>query len=320
MSTGPHSDRENGSLPLPVRLYPASYRRANGAEAAATYADVTEGAGLAVRAAEAAGLTGHALRMRAGLTSDRTFPRVAALAAPIVVAVSAGLSAAQLFRVADSEPPGTLDGLGRLAGLPTGWAWGTGLLMLAVLLAAVSGRWTLAKVLGCSAAVAILAVRVIWFSAHMAEMLVSMLTAIVLDVGLPQVLWAVLLVAAPKDLLDDSPRTRATLPAVAVGTYAVATIGWREGPLSWLPLFAALVAVALAFNHRDRLFPAAVALAVLPLLLITYTSELSSGLILAGVTYDLATLVSGIPLLGAAVAIVLMNRRGRRGSTAPSTG
>ncbi|MEU2084360.1 hypothetical protein ABZ569_21160 [Streptomyces albus] len=310
---------DTSRLPLPVRLYPRAYRQANGAETAATYADAVAGARLPARIAEAAGVTGHALRMRARLTSERTFPRVAALAAPLVVAVAAGQSAAQLFRLPGSTPPETLDGLGQLAGLSVTGAWITGLLWCAPLLAVLAGRWSLAKVLGVVAAVAVVVARLAWFVPRMATLLPDHLASLLLNVGLPQLMWAGLLVAAPRDLLDTSRAGRLLLPVAALVTYVVAAVGWQEGWRGAVLLVGAVLAFALGFTHRERLFPVAVLFAVLPLLIVSYTSPVTLFLGEAGLSYDATVAVSALPLIAAVVAGCVLNRR-PRGAGSPTAG
>ncbi|NSC20164.1 hypothetical protein FM076_02635 [Streptomyces albus subsp. chlorinus] len=296
-------------LPFPVRLYPRAYREANGAETAATYADATARASLPARIAEGAGIAAHALRMRTGLGSDRPFPQAAALAAPLVAAVAAGQSAAQLLRLPHTSPPGTLDGLHQLAGMSVPGAWITGLLWCLPLLAVLAGRWTAAKVFGVLAASAVAAARLAWFLPRVAEVQFDQLASLLLEVGLPQLLWAFLLVAAPRDLLDTSPPGRATLPVAALATYVTAAVGWRPGPLGVLVLAGAVVAVALAFTRRERLYPVAVLLAVLPVLLVSYTSQVTLWCWNAGLSYDATVAVTALPLAATVVGILLLNRR-----------
>ncbi|MYQ79269.1 permease [Streptomyces sp. SID4923] len=71
------------STPL-LRLYPAGYRRAFGADIAEAYREATEGAGRTARFREAGDLVAHALRMRLRLGAPcRSGPDQAAAAGAV---------------------------------------------------------------------------------------------------------------------------------------------------------------------------------------------------------------------------------------------
>ncbi|MFE2283823.1 hypothetical protein ACFXDJ_06590 [Streptomyces sp. NPDC059443] len=73
-----------------LKLYPAAFRREFGDEIAEAYREATHGAGRAARVREALDVTGHALRMRLGLSSARRPGRLVAALAPFAaVAVGA---------------------------------------------------------------------------------------------------------------------------------------------------------------------------------------------------------------------------------------
>ncbi|MET8630912.1 hypothetical protein ABZW30_45755 [Kitasatospora sp. NPDC004669] len=96
------------NIPLPARLpiaarlpllglYPAEYRAAHGEEIAAVFAEAVQD--LAGRAAlrEWAALAAHALRLRTRLSSSDSIGRIAAGAAPLILAGGAGMSMASLL-------------------------------------------------------------------------------------------------------------------------------------------------------------------------------------------------------------------------------
>jgi hypothetical protein len=126
-----------------LRLYPAAYRRANGAEIADTYREMTAGEPLGSRLREGAGLAAHALRLRAGLGPGAA-ARVLGLAYPLALASSAAACGLHLLRwyvslVASPAPWGVQLGAD-LSGL-----WGVLLVSALVVFggaaAALAGRW-----------------------------------------------------------------------------------------------------------------------------------------------------------------------------------
>ncbi|WP_328900017.1 hypothetical protein OHR86_08580 [Streptomyces sp. NBC_00441] len=76
------------STPL-LRLYPAGYRRAFGADIAEAYREATEGAGRTARFREAGDIVAHALRIRMCLGSAQPAGRLFAAAAPFALAAYA---------------------------------------------------------------------------------------------------------------------------------------------------------------------------------------------------------------------------------------
>lgn len=80
------------STPL-LRLYPAGYRRAFGADIAEAYREATEGAGRTARFREAGDIVAHALRMRLRLGSAQPAGRLFAAAAPFALAATAAYAA-----------------------------------------------------------------------------------------------------------------------------------------------------------------------------------------------------------------------------------
>ncbi|MFJ8628242.1 hypothetical protein ACIRD3_36140 [Kitasatospora sp. NPDC093550] len=198
-----------------LALYPGRYRRERGDELADVFADTTAEAGRAAKVRELLDLGAYGLRMRTGLTSTSRGGRLAALAAPLVVGAAAGLKGTQalLEHLADG-----------VNGVPDP-AWGLryflpywGLLLGALLSAgaALLGRWTAAKLLAGLAALAAVADLVVAVTApEVVQPLWVFLEAFQWD-G-PFVLWALVLLAAPSDVLPvPAWRERALMAAAAV--------------------------------------------------------------------------------------------------------
>ncbi|MEU1283341.1 hypothetical protein [Kitasatospora sp. NPDC005856] len=127
-----------------VRLYPAAYRQAHGAEIAATFREMTAGEPLASRLRDGAGLAAHALRMRLGLGPAAAVARVLGLAYPFALAAAAAACGLHLLRwyaslVASPAP------VGLQLGTDLSGAWGVLLVSsLSVFVGAASalaGRW-----------------------------------------------------------------------------------------------------------------------------------------------------------------------------------
>ncbi|MFJ8477041.1 hypothetical protein [Kitasatospora sp. NPDC094011] len=127
-----------------LRLYPAAYRRAHGAEIAATFHELTAGEPLGVRLRDGADLAGQALRMRVGLGPAAALPKVLGPAQPLVLAASAAAGGLYLLRwyaaVVASPVP-----LGLRLRTDLSGTWGvllvSALLVFAGSAAALAGRW-----------------------------------------------------------------------------------------------------------------------------------------------------------------------------------
>ncbi|MDH6117650.1 hypothetical protein ABH930_002989 [Kitasatospora sp. GAS204A] len=283
-------------LKLALLLHPAAYRREWGEELAAVFADTTAGTGRWTTAREAVDLAGHGLRLRIGLGSDGLPAQLAALAAPFAAtaAVAWGL-------VSQPGPMSVLMLLGprhwRQFGMLDLWPSATGLqlasywldqagllLLLLAAVAAVCGRWTMARSSGVVGLLATLSGDVMeltdsmsWAEGHWAQLIARAFAWF----G-PQVLWALIPLAAPRDLLGPAARRRSwsalagaltggVLLDTALGMGPVRWLGYGAGAVVALVLGAtelALLAVAVPALLRGRYGPAAAALAGSPVVVL----------------------------------------------------
>ncbi|MFF7333989.1 hypothetical protein [Streptomyces sp. NPDC008150] len=301
------------ALSFALRVYPASYRRAHGAELASVYADATEGAGTAERYREAASVAAHALRLRTRLTGDRSAVGLSAVAAPLALAVAAGQGVAQVVRLPGSAPGSTFPWLHVVGGLPRTYAWLTALLWTASLVCALAGRWRVARILAVASAAVFVGVRIDYVSTAFAEFDALLVLQNLLWFGLPQLLWAAVTVAAPNDLVDRSWRTRATVAAAAVLTYLAAGVSWQPGWRHAVLVVAVAAGTGLAAYAGLRRLAFAVPLAALPVLLSTYGPDLFDRLSETAVGQQGATLVFTVPLAAVVVAMTLLNTRRTQG-------
>ncbi|WP_424213322.1 hypothetical protein ACN20G_15245 [Streptomyces sp. BI20] len=92
--------RATASVPWPIRILPAGYRRAHGEEMAAVHAQALEGAGRLDRVRETVDLAAYAVRVRLRVTSADPAGRALASAAPYVVGVAAGHAALMALWIA----------------------------------------------------------------------------------------------------------------------------------------------------------------------------------------------------------------------------
>ncbi|MFI5530654.1 hypothetical protein ACIA8O_19150 [Kitasatospora sp. NPDC051853] len=305
-----------------MRIHPAAYRRSEGAELAAVFADTTAGKGSWVVARELVDLAGHGLRMRLGLGSDRTLAQLAALAAPFAgVAAMSGQLADQVSAVIGDL--GSPRGLGWRLRVPFDtfqgfgyWVYQAALLItLAVAVAAVAGRWSTARALVPVGLLAVLGQVVVE-----AEISTSLATG---DWGRllarlagwhgPQLIWLLILLAAPRDLLGPPTRRRglASLAGLLVGGVLLNT-ALGLGPFSpfnhgtpsvVLALVLgvtelALLAVAVPALLRGRPGPAAGALAGAPVLCLMVLS--AAGNLWNSGSRSLTVALLAVAVLGAA--------------------
>ncbi|AUG76995.1 hypothetical protein CFP65_2142 [Kitasatospora sp. MMS16-BH015] len=262
------------ALRITLRLHPTAYRREMGAELSAVFADATAGAGRWATGRELLDLAAHGLRLRLGLGSSGAPAHAAGLAAPF----AAGALAAEV------------------ASLVSGWRWGwegmdfalthpmssggqeqySGLLGLLALLAALSGRWTAARLL---APVAVLALLWNFVFNDFRDWTPHGLVFVASNYG-PRLLWLLILLAAPRDLLRRSWRSALT---VLAGAATGSLLFWQtsgfwpflslrpvlDGPAFALVLCTvelALLLAAPAALRQGRYGPAGAALAGAPVL------------------------------------------------------
>ncbi|MCG6494474.1 hypothetical protein [Kitasatospora sp. A2-31] len=234
-------------LPLPtglplIGLYPAAYRAAHGEEIAAVFAESVEGAGRGTVLREWAVLAAHALRLRTGLSSRDRLGRVAAGAAPLMLAGGAALATVHLLLglvlrqpfFADFAHPGVAIAVGAAQTLP----W------ILALSFAVAGHWPQARLL-------VLAGTLLRIGSAAAALLVGYASFWQYVFLLP--FWLVLggvLLAAPPDAVDLSRRGRYGMAlvagAVALPMITLVTLWpWPEPGLSVEAEFSGSVKVLL---------------------------------------------------------------------------
>ncbi|MDH6137627.1 hypothetical protein P3T37_007060 [Kitasatospora sp. MAA4] len=259
-------------LPL-LSLYPAKYRAAYGEEIAAVFAETVQDIGPGTALREWATLAAHAARLRTRLSSTDPAGRIAAGAAPFILAGGAGLNMfnllTKLFLPDPIEDPGHV-------GHPAIWTAllvaQTGAWILA-LLCAFLGRWTPARLL---VLLGVLGWVVPALACTSFPGLFIAPYLLLLPFG---IVPGTLLLIAPPDAVDLSPRGRneTVLTAAAIAVpMSVLVIPWNasttytasnliEASNAWpaaVMSFAALL--HLGGRRPDRLRAAGIALAVLP--------------------------------------------------------
>ncbi|MDH6109363.1 hypothetical protein P3T36_000135 [Kitasatospora sp. MAP12-15] len=280
MNTGTTSTTSRG-LRLALRAYPAAYRAERGEEITAVHADSTTGAGRLATARETAGVAAYGLRVRTGLTASGTGGRLLATIAPLAAAMALGQQLHSLWYLqqdwdwqqpADQSPIVHYHFMLIASVIPA-------VLWLLVVAAGLLRKWTTARVLAALAGVAVIAA---WLAEQLAMnggwepgMLVDG-TDLVLSAG-PAAVWALLVFAAPGDLLDSTIPRR---PRAAALPFLLLLTGIVQGNLTAfdLPLqdivtlsnaCLLLGLLSLAFLRWGRLLPTATGLTVLPLALCT---------------------------------------------------
>ncbi|MGW3232872.1 hypothetical protein [Kitasatospora sp. NPDC001095] len=253
------------ALRTALRFYPERYRRERGEELAEVFADTTaEGGRLAVTR-ELLGLAVYGLRVRLGLTGASPAGRLLALVAPMLAGAVAGATlvawAATAGRVANRLSwDGSYGTYAELLSRPVAAA----LLLVAALL----GRWTAVRgsalVLGAVGLYEL--VGAVWVSSFDAWW-----SGYIGMASLPLVLAALLLAAAPTDLLAR-PTWRAgglVLASAVVGGLLETAQNWDDTtfPLD-LPWIVAMLLLPLLLTFaglRGRAAPAAAGVAALVL-------------------------------------------------------
>ncbi|GAA4860799.1 hypothetical protein [Kitasatospora terrestris] len=298
-----------------LRLYPAAYRGERGAELVGVHEEVTADAGRLERLRELGDLAGYGLRLRLGLGAAGLPARLLAVAAPLIAGALAGqaLFTAEDVVVADrAYRRYALFGDGSLAMLLD--RAGSLVLLLAAV-AALFGGWAVARaaaLVGMALAV-VSGAGLFLAEAHRVGGTEALLGVLV-DGG-PQLLWALMLLAAPRDLLP--PVTGRSVAAVCAGALMAGPVlyGAFYGLLGWGTLFAAdwmmllgpaFVAIELVLLVaagpallRGRLLPAAALVATAPMMLPGVLPHVvRSGLGPAGALVLLLMVAAGAVLLG----------------------
>ncbi|MFJ4669736.1 hypothetical protein [Kitasatospora purpeofusca] len=255
-----------------LRLYPARYRRERGDELSAVFADSTAEGGRLATAREVFDLGAYGLRMRAGLTASSTAGRLFALAAPLVAGAIAGLGLTRVLHDATGQAPVWMWELpDRAVRVPFHASYYGALLVPLLLVGAVlAGRWRLAR----TAAVALAAVGALGVALAVLVQPDFWLVFNKSCEATPQLFAGLLFALAPQELLRRrqtwSDRAMVLAAAAGGGLVLVAQDFYSSWVLMDGRAGAALVLLpllTLLFVARDRLVPAAMGLAVLPLTL-----------------------------------------------------
>ncbi|MFE4515384.1 hypothetical protein ACFRMQ_14475 [Kitasatospora sp. NPDC056783] len=265
MSTPAIGAAPSAVLRAALQLYPERYRRERGEELVEVFADTTAEGGRLDAARELAGLAVYGLRMRLGLTGATAAGRLLALVAPMLAGAAAGATlvawATTTYRIDNWlawEDPYKV--------YFASFCRPVAAVLLAV--AALLGRWTAVRASALALGVVgaydlVSALRDssfdLWWSGYIGM------------ASLPFVLAALLLVAAPTDLLPRPAWRRAglVLASGAVGGLLVGAQSWDDTrfPLD-LPWFVLMLLVPLVLTFaglRGRVAPMAVGVTVLVL-------------------------------------------------------
>ncbi|MEU9041967.1 MULTISPECIES: hypothetical protein [unclassified Kitasatospora] len=256
----------SAALRAALQLYPAQYRRDRGEELAEVFADTAAAGGRTAVAREVLGLAAYGLRVRLGLTGGSAAGRLLALVAPMIAGAVVGATMVPWLATLERTTSWLAwdDSFGNHVR-----AFGPPVAALLLGVAALLGRWTAVRV------TALLLGAVGLYDLGGAAWRTSGLDAwwvgYVGMASLPFVVAALLLVAAPTDLLPrPNLRTAAlVLASMAAGGLLEAVQNWDDTtfPLDRQWFVVMLIApVLLTFaGLRGRMGPAAVGLAVLVL-------------------------------------------------------
>ncbi|WP_371516426.1 hypothetical protein [Kitasatospora sp. NBC_01300] len=278
-------------LRLALRAYPAAYRAERSEEIIAVHADSTAGAGRLAAIRETVGVAAYGLRVRTGITASSTAGRLLATTAPLAAAMALGQQLTALVFLPDKWREATASQSSALQHPGTAFVdWHspliaqtvTQVLWLLVVVALLFRRWTTVRALAALAGVAAIAQcfvqqREIWIAVPGFP---PDYTLLIMSSG-ANVLWSLLVFAAPGDLLESTiaRRPRAVVPPalVLVASLLVSNLGRLSAllydnslPVLPQPVLTAmgvcipLALLSLASLRWGRLLPAATALAVLP--------------------------------------------------------
>ncbi|MFI5620472.1 hypothetical protein [Streptomyces sp. NPDC051567] len=281
---GPGAPPGSRALALALLLYPAAYRADRGPEIAAVHADLTARSGRLATARETAGVAAYGLRLRTGTTSAHTAGRLLAAAAPLVVAAALGHYLAvteYVYRPGLSHQ--SWDTITSVAPSPLGSTllktlylalylavlglWGT------VAVTAVRGNWTLARLLAVPAVAGMLVQAYAFTKLDFSLSGALSHPSVLIQSAGPPVLWLLLMLAAPGDLLGAvswrTPR-RLAAPLAVLAVAAIEPHLHLDFDVAYLGPVYAITTVTLGLLllvglRWDRMVPATIGLAVLPI-------------------------------------------------------
>ncbi|MBB1252178.1 hypothetical protein [Streptomyces alkaliterrae] len=253
-----------------LRLYPATYRRTYGPEIADVYRESTRGASAPTRLREAAGIVGHAVRLRLGLGSAGSLGALLKIAAPYAMVAAAVATALRfgwwlsgIWVGWEAHGAGAFPFTSLELGVADGLLAATHLLVMVGAVTAFSGRWAAGARLTVAGLLASTLAMVLFQGVHNDPVVLSTAAAL-LAAG---VIWA-----CPPDAPPAPAATRtagvvalvAWLPPAAVhsGLLAVTT-DYGAWPLLVLAVTGCVLAVRAGSNGVREL--TAMALACAPL-------------------------------------------------------
>ncbi|MFD8782261.1 hypothetical protein [Kitasatospora sp. NPDC059599] len=299
-----------------LQLYPAQYRRERGEELTEVFADTTAEGGRAAVAREVLGLAVYGLRVRLGLTGASAAGRLLALAAPMIAGAVVGATMVPWLATVDRTTSWLAwdDSLGNQV---RAFAPPVAALLLAV--AALLGRWTAVR--ATALVLGVIGLRQLG-EAVLTSHFDLWWVGYVGMASLPFVAAALLLVAAPTDLLPrPTGRTAGLVLAAAVaGGLLEAAQNWDDTtfPLDrgWVVVMLVAPLLLTFAGLRGRTVPTAVGVTVLvvtgPGCLFNIWREAH------GVSNLLPVVV---PALGLLVLVALaVHRSGRRPAVAAAHG
>ncbi|MQS12843.1 hypothetical protein F7Q99_11195 [Streptomyces kaniharaensis] len=241
------------TLRAALALYPGRYRRERGEELAAVFADTTADAGRLATARELLDLGAYGLRLRTGLTSTSAGGRLAALTSPLAAGAVAGLAAVAM--VADYSAYQAPHSARVLLILLAFWVLNGSAVLSAG--AVLLGRWTAARLLAGMTALAVVADLLLQVTTPTWQFLGGGLWELLYDFQWdgPFLLWALVLVAAPRDALPTPTwwQRGMVVASAALSPFLVLETSfyrsWHHLDLPWraamvcIPLLMALTAL-----------------------------------------------------------------------------
>ncbi|MFG2845586.1 hypothetical protein ACGF12_20760 [Kitasatospora sp. NPDC048296] len=286
-----------------LALYPGRYRRERGDEMAVVFADTTAGAGPVAKARELFDLASYGLRMRTGLTSTSPGGRLAALTAPLAAGAAAGIAAVEMY--ADDNTYQIPHSAGWLLSLLAFWVLNGSAVLSAA--AVLLGRWTVARLLAGATALAVVADLLLQLRASIGGGLWELLYDFQWD-G-PFLLWALVLLAAPRDALP-SPTWRErgmVVAAVLSSPFLVLSTpfyrSWHHLDLPWRALMVGVPLLMALTALRGWYLVAVPGLAALPW---TLSVNLNAIWQQVGGTWRLLPLAAAV--IAAMVGLVMLRR------------